>query len=186
MKPSALSEHTDDIERMYFEQGQSYQEIGDKFGRSREAIRQFLNRHFSDKVRGRDFRSQWIAAERAESDAAEERQRVEDAPKCVICFDPVTRRTGGRGDNRTCSPEHSDLWAQARFLLDPVLREKQRQSMAKSILNHPDKHVDSAKRWAEKVRNGETIEARTYVRKDSQARRAYDEVMRIRAEKGRM
>jgi len=180
----ALSEHKDDIARLYFEEGHSYQEIADQYGVSREAVRQFLNRYFPERKPGREFRSELRAEKREEKSEEEHQERVKDAIPCIICGDPVTRPLGGRGKRKTCSPEHSKLWSKARFLLDDELREAQRHSMARSILKYQDSHLPSAVAWATKIVNGEHINSRTYVMKGSQARLAYEEVMRIRAEKG--
>lgn len=171
-----LAEHEGDIARMYFGEGESYQEIADRYGVSKEAVRQFLNRHFPNRVGGRLFRQQLA---RAEKELAKE---ANDGVSCAVCFGPVTRRTGGRGENRTCSTTHSELWAKARFLLDPVLRERQRLSIARSIIRYPDQHPDSQVRWATKLIEGKPINSKAYSRRDSEAQRAYDEVMRIRKE----
>lgn len=182
---SSLAEHEKDIAQAYFGEGKSYQEIANEYGKSREAVRQFLNRHFPDRVGGRTFRRELRTAERRKEEEVSRAEREVDAPKCVVCFTPVTRKTGGRGTNRTCSPECSELWSKARFLLDPVLKERQRLSMAKSILRYPQNHVESTVQWAKKVVNGDPIETRTYVRQNSQAREAYEEVLRIRARRAK-
>lgn len=179
-----LADHKDEIHDLYFEQGKPMQEIGDKYGKSREAVRQFLNRHYPDRETGREFRSRLRAEERERTATEVEEAKVKDAPPCVICGEPVTRPTGGRGSRRTCSTEHSNLWAKARFLLDPELRERQRQSIARSILKFRQHKKQNEIEWALKVVNGEPINTRTYVMPGSQARKAFDEVMRIRAEKG--
>lgn len=180
---SRLADHQDDIAEMYFDRGHTYQEIGDHYGRSREAVRQFLNEYFPDQVRGRQFRSQLAREEKSKVEAEDLEQRKVDAPLCAVCLEPVIRRTGGRGTNRTCKPEHADLWAKARFLLNEDLRKKQRVSMANSILKNRHSHTASAVAWAGKVVSGHEMDTRTYVQKDSGARRAYDEVMRIRKKK---
>lgn len=183
---SGLADHKDDIAELYFGQGQSYQEIADRYGRSREAVRQFLNRHFPHKVRGREFRRQLVNEERIRVEAEDLEQRKVDAPLCAVCWEPVTRRTGGRGTNRTCKSEHAALWAKARFLLDDDLRKRQRVSMANSILKNRQSHSSSAVAWAQKVVSGLDTETRTYERKDSGARQAYDEVMKIRKKRGKI
>ena len=179
----SLLDHKEDIARMYFVQGKSYQEVADEFGVTREAVRQFLNRQFPDRQRGHAFRQEFRRAERDRAKTEDLKARTVDAPPCVVCYEPVTRRTGGRGTNRTHSPECSELWSKARFLLDEGLREKQRLSMAHSILRYKESHLPSAITWANKVIKKKPINARTYIRRDSEARRAYDEVMRIRAGK---
>lgn len=182
---AGLSDHADDIERMYFDEGMSYQWIADQYGVTREGIRQFLNRKFSGTGRpmGREFRSDLRRAEKAEAESRHLVERKADVQPCVVCYDPVLRKTGGRGANRTCTPKHAKLWSQARFILDPKQKQKQRLSMANSILKYPDNHVKSARMWAQRVIDGEAT-TRTYIRKDSGARRAYEEVVRIRIEKG--
>src|SRR3954468_4064181 len=179
----SLAGHELEIKEMYFNEGKPMQEIGDHFGVSREAVRQYLNRHFPGEVGGREFRKQIMAAEREANDAEDLEQRMAEALPCVVCYEPVTRRTGGRGDNRTCQPAHSKLWSSARFLLDPELRKRQRLSIANSILRHKHAHEPSAITWAKKVRDGKPIDSRTYVRSNSGAREAYEEVMRIRSKK---
>lgn len=179
-----LADHRDEIERLYFEHGESYQEIADRFGKSREAVRQFLNRYFPGRTPGRTFRQGINEQERLDRETAEEEARRAEAEPCVICGDPVVRGIGGRGKHKTCSPEHSRLWASARFLLDPSLREKQRISIAQSTLRYADDRPASAVKWARKVVNGEPINTRTYTIIGSKAQAAYEEVMRIRKEKG--
>lgn len=176
-----LSEHIDEIEDLYFVQQLSYQEIADKYGKTREAIRQFLNLHFPKRESGWEFRKTARAQERAVEVAAEDAFILENAPSCVICFKPVLRKTGGSGKNRTCCHEHAVLWSQARFLLDDNQREKQRKSTAKSVLRYSEDHDESERKWARQVLRGAPRQ-RTYARKDSKAFHAYLEVMRIRGE----
>lgn len=181
--PAVLSDYKDEIEQLYFVERLTYEEIADRYGKSREAVRQFLNRHFPDRVPGREFR-RVIAQEEREAKDVESEPDPTDRPKCVICGDPISSGTGGRGGRKTCSTRHSELWSRARFLLDPVLRERQRQSMARSILRHKKSRQQTSIDWAKKIINGEPINTRTYVMPDSKAQRAYDEVMKIREEKG--
>ena len=176
----SLSDHKDDIARMYFGEGRSYQEIGDHFGKTREAVRQFLNRHFPGRVGGRTFRQELRNAERKRIEEKDLEIRRAIAPPCIICYKPVTRKTGGRGTNRTCCSEHSELWSKARFLLNPELRDRQRLSMARSIIKYQDFRPSSAVSWANKVVKGESINTRTYAYRDSEARRAYEKVLQIR------
>lgn len=174
-------EGTAQVATMYFGEGKSYQEIAEVFGVSREAVRQFLNRRFPDRVGGRTFRQELVAADKAVAEEKDLEKRIAEAPACVVCYEPVTRRTGGRGNNRTCKPEHSDLWSRARFLLDPELRKRQRLSMANSILRHKKSHLPSSIGWAERLVEGEPINTKNYKRANSGARKAFEEVMRIRA-----
>src|SRR3954469_3788629 len=91
-----LRDHKDAIEKMYFRDGASYQEIADTYGKSREAVRQFLNREFDRAPRaGVAFRHE--IQKEAKEQAREELQAAlrEAAPLCVICGDPVLRKTGG-------------------------------------------------------------------------------------------
>lgn len=184
-----LSDHLDVIEKMYFEQGLNYRKIGEHFGKSGEAVRQVLASNFPDRVRGRAFRKEVLQAEKAAAEvekAAIEEQELEErrakAPRCVVCYGPVLgRRAGAKGTNQTCSPEHAQLWSRGRFLLDPVMRAKQRKSMARSTLKYPENHKASSVAWAEKVLANKPVAARhgDYIR-DSASREAYEEVMRIR------
>lgn len=178
-----LSDHIEAIGKMYFEQGLNYRAIGEHFGKSGEAVRQVLDRHFPDRVGGRAFRKQLLEAEKAAAAEQELEERRADAPPCVVCYGPVLgRRAGAKGKNRTCSPEHAQLWSRARFLLDPGMRAKQRKSMARSTLKYPENHKATSLAWAEKVLADKPVAARNgeYIRR-SASREAYDEVKRIRA-----
>lgn len=175
-----LSTYIDDIEQAYFVEGQSYQEIANRYGKSREAVRQFLKNYFPERSRGREFRQQRRQEDREKRETLAEEAREKAAPLCAVCYSPVLRRTGGRGPNRTCSPHHSELWSKARFLLDPELREKQRQSMARSILRYPNLHKPSSVDWAHRVIRGQPVNSGNRIHQDSQARRAYEEVLQIR------
>lgn len=181
-----LKTYKKDIHQAYFVEGQSYQQIADRYGKSREAVRQFLNNHFPEEpVKGREFRQQRRQEDREKREAALEEAREKIAPVCVVCYSPVLRKTGGRGPNRTCSPYHSELWSKARFLLDPDLRERQRQSMARSILRYPNLHKPSSVDWAHRVIGGQPVNSGNRTHQDSQARQAYEEVLQIREGKKR-
>lgn len=178
-----LPDYHDEIERLYFVDGKTYQEIGDRFERSREAVRQYLNRNFPDREKGTDFRHKIKVESRAKKEDKARRERQINSLPCVICGEPVLRNTGGKGIRRTCSPEHSVLWSRARFLLDDELRERQRLSMARSILKYREDHLPGAISWSLKIINGEPVNSKPQTRKDSKARLAYEEVVQIRANK---
>ena len=178
-----LSDHREEIAHSYFEEGESYQEIANRYGKSREAVRQFLNKYFPDRVPGVSFRKELNEQKRAVVEAERVAKALERAVPCVVCGDPVLRRTGGQGTKRACSSKHSSLWAKARFLLDEEMGFRQRRSTAKSILKHPRDHSAGKVSWAKKVVAGKASAGRKFAPRDSEARRAYEEVMEIRKAK---
>lgn len=181
-EPIRLIEHKDEIENLYFAQGLSYQEIATQYGKSREAIRQFLNRYFPDRISGKEFRNKLNNQRKSHVQQLRAERRNEIKGYCVVCNNPVTSNYGGpRAKVRTCSKEHADLWVKARYILDKDSRDRQRISTAKSILKHEDRYSDSAVRWAGRVLNDGMPAKRSYRINTSQASVAYNEIMKIRA-----
>lgn len=187
MSHHTLKFHEEDLIRLYYVEGKSYQAIGKIYGKSREAIRLALNEARPNRFAGSEFREFWDTVRREQDAAIKKAEFERIAPRCVICGDKVLRKTGGQGRNRTCSPEHSALWTRARFLLDPVLKQRQRISMAHSVLRNREKHATGAVTWAENILAGKlpvNQESPESTQSNSLAQQAYREVMRIRAEKG--
>lgn len=175
-----LADHIDEISTMYFKEGRSYGEIAEKYGKTREAVRQFLNRNFPDRESGKEFRSKINEKRRvlAEQEAEEKRKPVGN---CVICGKEVFTNYGGpRAKVRTCSPEHAKLWVTARYNLDSDFRKRQRASTARSILRHPEKYRPSSIKWAKRVLDDEMPPRRSYRLRDSQSSEAFEQVMKIR------
>lgn len=183
--PVRLLDYKDEIERLYFGQGLSYQEIANQYGKSREAIRQFLNRHFPERVSGKEFRSKLNNQRRSHVQQLLSERRAEVKGYCVICGGPVTSNYGGpRAKARTCSPEHAQLWVKARYILDPNSKQRQRISTAKSILKHEERYSESSVRWAKRVLSDGMPAKRSYNISGSEASAAYQQVLKIRQEMG--
>lgn len=177
-----LLDHKDEIEKMYFGQGLSYQEIANHYGKSREAVRQFLNRYFPERISGKEFRSKLNQQRRNHVRKLIEERKAEPTGKCVICFGPVFLNYGGpHAKARTCSPEHAQLWVTARYILDPSSRKRQRISTAKSILKNKDRYAEASVRWANRVLKEGMPPKRSYRINNSKASAAYDEILKIRA-----
>ena len=175
-----LADHIDEINKMYFEEGRSYADIAERYGKTREAVRQFLNKNFPGRESGKEFRSKINKKRR---DKVEEAKKLSRKPvgRCVICNEEVFTNYGGpRAKVRTCSPEHAKLWVTARYNLDSDFRKRQRASTARSILRHPDKYRESSIRWAKRVLNEDMPPRRSYRLRDSQSSEAFEEVMKIR------
>lgn len=175
-----LADHIEDISKMYFNEGHSYADIAQKYGKTREAVRQFLNRNFPERESGKEFRSKINEQRRivAERKAEEARKPVGN---CVICGEEVFTNYGGpRAKVRTCSPEHAKLWVTARYNLDPEFRKRQRASTARSILRNKEKYRPSSIKWAKKVLEEEMPPRRSYRLRDSQSSEAFEQVMKIR------
>lgn len=180
--PVRLIDHKDEIEKMYFGQGFSYQEIANHYGKSREAIRQFLNRHFPERISGKEFRAKLNNQRQTHFRQLMQETRTKVRGQCVICGGNVTTNRGGpHAKARTCSPQHAQLWVKARYILDPNSKKRQRNSTAKSILKHPERYSDSSVRWANRVLNDGMPPKRKYRINSSEASAAYEEVLRIRA-----
>lgn len=179
--PVRLLDYKDEIERLYFGQGLSYQEIANQYGKSREAIRQFLNRHFPERVSGKEFRSKLNTQRRSHVQQLINERKAEVKGQCVICGGPVTSNYGGpRAKARTCSPEHAELWVKARYILDPNSKKRQRISTAKSILKNEERYSESATRWAKRVLKDGMPPKRSYRINNSEASAAYEKVLEIR------
>lgn len=175
-----LINHIDDISKMYFQDGRSYAEIAQKYGKTREAVRQFLNKNFPGREPGKEFRSKINQERRRVAEREAERNR-RPVGNCVICNKPVFTNYGGpKAKVRTCSPEHAKLWVAARYNLDSDFRRRQRASTARSILKHPEKYKASSVKWAKKVLEDELPPRRSYRLRDSQSSEAFEQVMMIR------
>jgi hypothetical protein len=176
-----LWSHKDEIEQSYFVDHESYQQIANRYGKSREAIRQFLNHHFPDRPKGWELRRSFKEEERKLQKAEEDLRREKEAPPCVICYEPVLRKAGGHRDNRTCNSHHSKLWTKARYLLDEGQRNRHRESLARGYIRYSNDHTLKEIEWANDILNGKQVNPRPH--RDSQGYRAYKEVLRIRAGK---
>lgn len=179
-QPVRLADHKDQIKKMYFDEGKSYAEIAEQYGKTREAVRQFLNKTFPDRESGKEFRSKINQKRRV---TAEKNAEINRKPvgKCVICGKAVFTNYGGpRARVRTCGPEHAKLWVTARYNLDPDFRKRQRASTARSILRNKEKYRPSSIKWAKKVLEEEMPPRRAYRLRDSQSSEAFEQVMEIR------
>lgn len=182
--PVRLLDHKDEIEKMYFGQGLSYQEIANHYGKSREAVRQFLNRYFPERISGKEFRSKLNKQRRDHVRQLVEERKAEVKGECVICGGPVFSNYGGaHAKARTCSSEHAQLWVKARYILDPSSRKRQRVSTAKSILKNPKKYSDASIRWANRVLKEGMPPKRSYRINSSEASEAYEKILKIRQKK---
>jgi len=176
-----LSEHIREIQDLYFVQGWTYERIGIKYHKSREAVRKFLDRNFPERKSGVEYRRALEATKKVRQEAEDFLERTFSAPPCVICYKPVIRRTGGAKPNRTCSPVHADLWKKARYWLDDGLRQRQRISMANCIISHSDKKSESTIAWAYRVIDMKGKLGPAKSRDNSQAYKSYQKVLKIRA-----
>lgn len=175
-----LIDHIKEISKLYFEEGQSYAEIAQRYGKTREAVRQFLNKNFPDRESGKEFRSK-INEERREVAEQEAERNRKPVGNCVICGIAVFTNYGGpKAKVRTCSSEHAKLWVTARYNLDADFRKRQRISTARSILRHSERYSPASIRWAKKVLEDKMPPRRSYRLRDSQSSEAFEQVMKIR------
>ena len=132
--------HLAELERLYVEEGLTLQELGDRYGVTREAVRIRLPRGlFAAKTAKR--------AERRRTQAflsACERALV-DNRVCRVCGSWILRR----GTNIiTCSSECSMAWLVVRSLDDP---DEHRQMTARAYLTKPDVYKPSIIAWAKQM-----------------------------------
>jgi len=176
-----LEEVRDEITDLYFMQGWSYRAIGKKFGKSGEAIRQFLNREYPGRPSGKKFRKEVVAAQ----NKAREEERIkqlDSGQKCAVCPNIVYKHITEKMKEKhlTCSTECSRIWSSARYRLDPEIKERHRLSQAKSILKYPENHKDSEIKWAKKLLNGEQIaDRKPRYRNDSKSSQFYERALEI-------
>lgn len=195
-----LAEHADEIYDLYYDKEQSYAYIGRALGErlrkhspkenrpyTREAIRLVLNAYAPDRVPGKDFRKDKYEQAKNERQLQELVERLKEAVPCVICGCWVIRRTGyrqrkdGQEIKRTCSTQCSQLWTEVRYKLDNEARERQRKSLAKSILKKPGSRADSEVKWAKSILTQDApVPNRTYSQEGSKASEAMEQVKKLR------
>jgi hypothetical protein len=108
------------------------EEVGDRYGITRERVREILVQH--GRVSGRK-RLQARAEERLFRQFAE---RARSAVPCAVCGSWVLRRTR-TGRKKTCSSECTRLWNEVRFSIDEEERERQRYATATWVVEHADR-----------------------------------------------
>jgi len=177
-----LSDAKDEVVRLYFDEGWSYQAIADLYGRSREAVRILLNRYNPDREPGVVFRQRLRDEEKKSKKVVQDQVNLREAPPCVVCFNPVTKKAAIASPHKhwTCCHEHAVLWSRARFILDDELWEQQIASTARSILRYPEEHDEGEVAWADRITSGEISPQRRFTRKGSKSQQAFEEVMGIR------
>jgi hypothetical protein len=113
--------------RLYRDEDWTLQRIGDKYGVSRERVRQWI------VASGAKVKS--LKAERTPT-----LELVEPLTECVACLGTIWRDCGlnkRRAENPTCGPECHQDFVTARYYLSDKERDKQRISSAKSALKRP-------------------------------------------------
>lgn len=173
----------DDILRMYLVDGLSYRGIARVLGKSHEWVRRYILSKRNDPRYSSQLTDS-SALRRRHKPKPVEREKDDrpdkQLPPCVICGKLVTRRVGGSGTHRTCSPEHARLWARVRFVLDEEGRQKQRLFLARSILKDPKKHSSGQINWAVGVINGRLPGKPYRPKPGSKVYEAYRQVLEIR------
>jgi hypothetical protein len=158
--------------------GETYVEIGARYGVTKQAVQSRLSRRAkpSDRSANRRAREERrraeIAAERAR---AAETDPPADEPTSV-CAIPGCSRPARR---RTCGPDHARMWQVARRQLDPDEHLRHRQTQARAILREPEAHPASAvERARALVSEDPPPPNRRWIRQDSAVAEVLERVRR--------
>lgn len=149
----------------------TYQEIADRYGLTRERVRQLIKLTDPDAhTKHRALLDAAIAeredTKRTKKLLAQMQHALDNDLHCAVCGAWVICRSGGNRENAgflTCSPEHAVVWP---ILKTAVNTEEHRRQMARSILNHPETtgKSPSKKPWAEAILgNSPPPKNRTYI-----------------------
>lgn len=166
-------------------QGYTLQEIGEKFGVSRERVRQVLASRQATSI-GHQVRREQREQAVQEGLYAKFAELAKEATPCAVCGYWVLRPFRYRnpdsiiGPNgkplaqkpkRTCSPECAEAWRVLRYHLDPDYRDRHRKAVARVLLRtHTHKgrstnYTLSQQRYAVKILNNKPYQRQeqTYV-----------------------
>ena len=138
-------DHYPEIERLYIEDNLTLAEVGDRYGVTRERIRQILpsDAMAQHQRRRRDQEDQ----ARTVRFLATCQRALDENLVCSTCHGWILRNTSGiSGRPQTCSPECREA-ADALRTFDN--HEEHRLALARSILAHPDRHPALNLEWAE-------------------------------------
>lgn len=136
-----------------FQAGETLAVIGQRWGVTREWVRQILEPLISSEDR-RAIRAARVAARRAARREARLKPYLEHAVPCAMCQTTVLRGQPWKYQYATCSPRCRQAFALARYYVAPEAREAQRLIQARSILRHAEKHGVIQIRHAERVLAG--------------------------------
>ena len=132
--------HLVELERLYVEEGLTLQQLGDRYGVTREAVRLRLPSGLSairleKKAVRRTARAFLMRCHRA----------LVDNRVCPVCGSWVLR---GGETTVTCSSECAEAWPILRSVDDP---DSHRRQMARTFLAKPGAYKPSAVVWAKKM-----------------------------------
>lgn len=142
------------------------QELADKYGISRERVRQIVAKQDPTMpARVMDKRKQRRRASDTEDEVDAMIAAAKHGAYCVMCGQLVTRRYNYPGNDRggfalTCSPECAEDYPVVRDLIDEKRARARREAHANTVLANPKGYSDSQVRWAKRWKRG-TAEMRT-------------------------
>lgn len=132
-------------------------EVGDKYGCSREWVRQSLVRRELHEI-WKEERRKWRDGEvnRLYAEEQANKPRREAPGVCRVCLGPIwrTRKSDKVPEYATCGAECAQFWQRYRYAIDEKEYEKHRFVMARAVLRHPESHAtpSGAKvEWAKRV-----------------------------------
>ncbi len=158
-----------------YRDGKTLQQIGERFGVSRERVRQWIV-------------ASGEATKNLKAQRVPDLELVEPIAQCAACLGTVWADRGKKSKGAkypTCSPECHEDWALARYYFHPDTRREHRVSIAKALLNSPQRLNSYQRRHYAKILSGAKIRSHFQFdqpREGTRTRAAYDRVMRKRAE----
>jgi hypothetical protein len=152
-RPRFTQEQIAEWVRLFVHEGLTMTEIGDRYGVTREYVRQCLKaRGVSSKaVFAKRRRLKRIEAGKVPLDVV--LAAMASAVPCAVCGGWVVRE-GPRNPSqptRTCSPECAGIWPIIRYRHNPEVHDRQRVANARRFLAHPERYTPSKLRWAERM-----------------------------------
>jgi hypothetical protein len=151
-----------EILRLYRDKGLTLEQVGGRYGLTRERVRQIVAR-LDPQAKATRTR---ILAEH------ERDRRLAEAHPCRVCGKPVLR--GRRA--QTCSPKCAEDWRVVRYQLDPEHHRRFRQVQARSILRNPRKHPPGQLSWARAILTGNAAPNRRFVVEGSRSAQVLERV----------
>lgn len=139
------------------------QAIADRYGISRERVRQYVARYYNpaDVRKWRVERKVRLDRDSAVLYAEAVRRKAADLDPCRVCRGPnyrhadlLLRGKKGQRSNLTCSPACAQAWqthhSAVLYRTDPKWRHAHRRRIALSILRHPKDKTPARIAWATK------------------------------------
>jgi hypothetical protein len=123
-------------------EGATLEELGRRYGVTREYVRQVVEQHYpgsgQEARRRRRERADEVTAQKKAQAQAEIQERVNrgEAPPCAVCGQPNLRALDS-AKSLTCGEICAEAWPVLRYYLQPGYAAKHREAIARSTLKNP-------------------------------------------------